>query len=225
MLQYFSTFYFTVPVQMALNIFFIIACLMNYGKIRGMRILLLYSVIALVQCLMGVYVNVLLKYSEEREMLLEGSVNIFMIIEFGVFYIFLIKSISSKFFKKILKSVLVIFPIITCYFWISTNSFKETPSNFTVAESYLIIIPCLYYYYELFNVPPVTDILNSPNFWIITGMLLLFIILIPLFLQSNNLHLNTPNLSRIYTITFIGYITLFSFFINALKCQLRIQKQ
>ena len=181
-----------------------------------------YGIIALVQCLLGIYLNVFELYTYEREIFAQNSINVFMIIEFAIFYQFLIVSINSKLMKLLMKLILTIFLGIVFYFWIFSNSFNESPVAFTVVEAYLILLSCLFYYYELFMSPSKNKLMDQSKFWIITGMLFLFSFIIPLFLQRNNLYWNFADLYRsIYSLTFVGYILLFSFFIYALKCQIK----
>jgi hypothetical protein len=145
-----------------------------------------------------------------------------MLFEYIVFYHFIINSIKSVKIKKILRFFVAGYPILVFYYWIYTPAFNEIPDYLTVIESYLIIIGCLFYYLEIFTTPANIKLLEHPQFWTITGMLLLFAFLIPLFLQRNNILLNFIDLyNTIYVMNFIGYITLFIFFNIGLRCQIK----
>lgn len=219
MQEYFSGVYFVI--QIMLNALFIITYMSNYKRIEGLQEILLYSAITLAECLFGAYLT-LFSADTQAEALLEHSMNLFMLIEFIIFYLFLIRSIRSRFFTRILKTIIIIFPAMILYHW--TARLHSNSAAFVIMEAYLIIIPCLFYYYELFRIPTPINLLREPRLWAISGILFLFILLAPLFLQGPALYIAANDLSSIYVITFIGYIILFIFFIAALICQMQIRK-
>jgi len=205
-----------------LNVFFVVSCVYNYKKIKGLRSLFLYSILSLSQSFIGIYVNVFKSYTIASEEFLENSINIFIVLEFIIFYLFLISAIKSRLIRMLMQLTLLMFLISTLSYWIISNGFNEGPAILTVLESYLIILPCLYYYYELFKIPSSKRILDESKFWTITGMLFLFAFLIPIFLQRNNIFWNFRYLYRTaYSITFIGYTILFVFFLKAIQCRIK----
>jgi hypothetical protein len=223
-LRYFSYYYYTIPIQILLNLIFIIVCLTHFKKIKGVRILLLYSSISFIQSLIGVYTS-LFERNDQTEKLVENSINLFMLFEFIIFYEFIIRATKSALVKWILNTVRILFCCIVIYYWKTGESFNITPCDFTISEGYLIIIPCLYYYYELFDEPATINLSQNSKFWVISGMLFFFIFITPLYLQSRSFFIASNHTSPAYSMTFIAYIILYIFFLNALKCQIRIQNQ
>gem|GEM_PF-2749431 len=223
MLEYFSLFYYTVPIQIIVTFLFVLHGILFYKKIKEFKILILYGIISLLQCGFGVYISVFTDHDFSKNIIIRNSINIFMLFEYIVFYYFIINSIKSAKIKKVLRFFAAGYPLLVFYYWIYTPAFNEIPDYLTVIESYLIIIGCLFYYLEIFTTPANIKLLEHPQFWTITGMLLLFAFLIPLFLQRNNILLNFIDLyNTIYVMNFIGYITLFIFFNIGLRCQIKI---
>jgi len=219
-LDFFSASYFTVPVLLGLNLFFIVVSLMNFRKIRELRILLLYALIAFLQHLLYIYVNV---FEDQRAESAGGGsfLNLFMLIELVLFYRFIGASLRSGTAKAFLKILMPAFVLVTLGSWQFSGSFPDAVARLSVIESYLIILPVLFYYYELLHHPPLQNIMSDPRFWSLTGMLFLFILIMPLFFQNGIPLVADKPVRRLHTLNCIGYIILFLFFINALRCQLR----
>ncbi len=222
MLRYFSTYYYIVPVQFILNLLFVIACSLNYNRIGNFKILLIYGLTALTQSIFATYIGVYMVSGQEKIKLIQNSINIFMLIEFILFNLFLIKSTSISSLRKILIGTSILFILVVLRYWFYTNAFNKSPFFLSVIESYLIIIGCLLYYYSNFTSADNIKIKDNPPFWIVTGMLFLFGCLLPVFLQWNNTYLQSLDIyNAVYLINFVGYIILFTFFILGLKCQIK----
>jgi len=225
MIEYFAKYYYTVPIQIILTVVFIALSLWHFNKLESFKILVPYGLISLVQCMVGVYLNVYDPYGKGVVVLLEQTINVFMLGEFIAFYAFIISLLKHK--RKIqfiLISVLIIYSLFIIVYWIYAKAFNEPPSAITVIESYLIIIGCLLYFYDLFVKSAPIKILKYPQFWAVTGMLILFAFLLPLTLQLNNIYLNFHSIyNPIYSLNFIGYSILFAFFIISVRCQIKIK--
>jgi hypothetical protein len=224
MLHYFAKYYYTIPVQIILNLIFIAGSVVNFKKLKSLKILLPYGILSFVQCIIGVYLNVFVPYSRQTERLLENTINLFMLVEFVLFYTYIIVLMKHRLWLRIVLIIVqIVFSVTILWYWFFTDSFNEAPSSFTIIESYLIILGCLSYFFDLFFQPMPVQISSNPQFWSITGMLLLFAFLIPLTLQLNNIFKNFHAIyNALYSINFLGYSTLFAFLIISLRCQIRI---
>lgn len=225
MFRYFSNYYYTVPLEIFLNLLFIIIGLAKLKRIGRLKILIIYSIACLTQSLLGVMANVLSDRKPATCILLENSINVFVLLEFIFFYQFIIGALASRVARMLFRGVRIIVCLGTIYSWLSSNRFNETPCVFTIAESYLIIIPCLYFYFELFTYRPKVPLQHQADFWAVTGMLFLFLLLAPLFLQSGTLFLDASQPSDAYAMTFVGYAVLYIFFLNAVRCKIHMPKQ
>ena len=110
------------------------------------------------------------------------SANIFTLLEFLVFCNFFLSIIESKRFKKFLLFCLFSFPTFCLYYWQKINSFYSFPYILSVIEAFCFLIPCFFYFYEVFTKPPIQNLSRQSTFWITTGILFYFITLIPCFL-------------------------------------------
>ncbi|MBL7735219.1 MAG: hypothetical protein JNL51_07165 [Chitinophagaceae bacterium] len=223
MSAYFARFYFTIPAQLTFNIIFIIAYALHYKKLKALGGILPYAIFALAQCIAGVYLYVS-PSSETGEKPLENLMNVLMAVEFVFLYLFLISSIRSRLFRIALKTVMIIFPAAILYSLAFASSLDYAFARLTMIKTYLIVIPCLFYFYEFLIAPAAVNLFKEPRLWMISGILFLFMLLSPVFLQSPVPYIALYEPSGIYALTFIGYSILFIFFITALACQIRIQK-
>ncbi len=220
--KYFSIFYYAVPIQMITTLLFIIVGLANYKKINEFKSLLLYGIISMMQCILGVYISVFTDHDLGKITFIRNSINIFMLFEYIIFYSFIINSIALNVIKNILMIFFIGYVVVVLYCWIFTSAFNKPPAYLTIIESYLMIIGCLFYYLEIFVCPPKVKLLDHPKFWFVTGMLILFAFLVPFYLQYDNILLQYLSLyNTVYIMNFIGYTILFIFFNIGLRCQIK----
>lgn len=210
-----------MPVLMVLNLFFIVFALINLGRIGQLKVLLLYALVSFFRYLVDIYFNVFEEHSETAARQAARSLRLFMLIEFVLFYRFIAISLRSATAKKCLRILLLVFVLTALGCWLAGGQITSALMNLSMAQSYFIIFPILYYYYELLHHPPAKNIMKAPRFWVLTGMLFLFILIMPLAFQSGALLVTDKPVRYLYTLNFIGYIILFLFFINALRWQLQ----
>lgn len=221
MIEYFSSFYFTVVVQLILNLLFIFYSILFIKKIKKLYLLLIYSILSLLKSLYSCYVHIFGQFDHGKEKAWENALCLFMSLEFIFFYLFIIRSISVKRSKLFFKTVFILFLCLLVFHWVSPVPLLKG-IGINVIAAYLVIIACLYYYYETFLSPPAIKLADNPVFWSITGMFFLSIIIIPIFLQKETIYIKSCLVKDSYPLTFIGYTILFVLFINALRCQIQL---
>jgi len=195
---------------------------MHYRKVKEFASLLVYGVLSLVQCFIGTYISIYTQHDPKSDTIIQNSINVFMLFEFLIFSQVIISSVRSRSIKRTLGMAVAVFLVTVLYCWLFTAAFNKPPESLSVLESFLVIIGCLLYYFEMFTSPPNIKLLQHPRFWFITGMLLLFAFLLPLFLQGNNDLLNFTDLfNAVYMMNLIGYTILFIFFTIGMRCQIR----
>ncbi len=142
------------------------------------------------------------------------SANVFVIIEFILFCYFLKTTIYSQKIRFYISFTLILFPLFCFYYWIYLKSFSKFPAIITVAEGFILIPSCLYYFIELFLRPPTLELTKESTFWIITGILAYFITIIPIYIideyKANSPETLNGNLLLINTLAYC----LFVVFIN-----------
>lgn len=222
MIEYFSQFLFAIPIQFSITLVFVILCCVHFRKLQELKILLLYSIASLSQCVFGIYISVYSFHSEEEISWVHNSINVFMLLESIIFSVFISKSLTARSTKLLVAGILFCFVIFVFYDWITTDSFYRLPSFLTLLECYCMILGCFIYYLELLYFPAKISFLKDYRFWIITGIFLLFSFLIPIFLQRRTVyHGRIEMYNTIYLITFLGYITLFTCFIIGVRWKIK----
>lgn len=151
--------------------------------------------------------------------------NIFNVFEF-TFYIWLIREIvQNKKAKNLILYILLLYPavdLVNIFFIQGTTHFH----TITYALGcLLIVLLCIYYFFELFQSPSSVNLLKQPAFWICSGLLFFYCCSFPIFGLSNLLmHLPRIFMRNIRTIIILLNIFLYSMFTLAFLCRFRTMK-
>lgn len=159
-----------------------------------------------------------------------GAITIggYLFIEIIYFLFFIKEHIQSRLAKKIISNtpfvfigytiILVISAFLTRHSTTALHAKVTTClSNVFSIESFLIIMSCLYFFYELFIHNPIKENLSLPAIWAISGMLILSGTIIPFFLFAIYLAKNNQlMMHRLWAINYIAYSLLFITFIMAM---------
>jgi len=110
-------------------------------------------------------------YGVKNSQLAELLLRIFTAVEYSIFAFFFYLVVKSPIFKKIIIGHSIVFFSITFYNYINNPnaSFDSIPVS---TESILIIIYCLYYFYESINQPQLTFLYSAYHFWVVIGILI-----------------------------------------------------
>ena len=125
---------------------------------------------------------------------IEGFNILFALLEYIVFWFYFRRVLSHPFSKKVttLPIGLLIASIIF-YFYrglsVGTTDVitKKLPDFIISFELLLLAIPCLVYYYKLLKNKPTNELSERPSFWIVTGLFLYSITIIPSFIIASDL--------------------------------------
>jgi hypothetical protein len=103
--------------------------------------------------------------------------------EFLAYYYFFLQTLHSKKVKSALKIMRVVFVILVFIYLLNVFIFKVRPTTtmyYLGAMEYLFLLfPCLVYFYELFTLPSLQNLLQRPSFWITSGIFFVSFISIP----------------------------------------------
>jgi hypothetical protein len=105
-------------------------------------------------------------------------------------------------------------------YWILGNKLPAFPVSIFLVQSIVILIPSLYYFFELFRYPETHDLMNEPAFWITTSFLFYFSGTIPLFWAQDYVF-NEQGIiiqGEAYIINFICYGIMFLLITRAYLC-------
>ncbi len=152
---------------------------------------------------------------------------VFALVEFIIFYYFFLKILNAKIIKLLMRiSFLPIF-ILSSIFFIkitdpefSRNQIIKLSFQINIVEFFLLLIPCLIYFYELFTKEASQILSKSPAFWITTGIFIYCVVSLPFLLIGDNLAINYKGLYHMmYGVHYISFSFLFISFAKAFLCK------
>jgi hypothetical protein len=158
-----------------------------------------------------------------RMIIINISLNTFLVIEFVLFTNFILQVLLSRTRRIITRVLAGIFLLILLDAWALPHDhmffFLKMISELFVLESLFLIIPCLFYFYELFKFPKLLPLKKDPNLWVVTGILFLSVASLPLFLVIVLLLKMNGNFELVYSLNYLLYILLFALLILASLCE------
>jgi hypothetical protein len=132
---------------------------------------------------------------------LYAILNITSILEISLIFSFLYYRLQRKNFRSLTIILFFIYIIICAAFWIKIkNSFFSFAPDLIGIESSLIIIPCLFYIYEILNTNLNLNLRDNPNFIATCGILFYFSISIPIFFCWYTLYYLHPGMHKLLII-------------------------
>jgi hypothetical protein len=114
----------------------------------------------------------------------------YTILEFGIFAFVLYLVIDNRIFKSIILISGLGFLIFSLVYLI-TGANKNFDSVSASLESIFVIAYCILYLFDQLNKPQVIFIYQDPNFWFVAGFMVYLSGTLFLFIQANNLDLET----------------------------------
>jgi hypothetical protein len=144
--------------------------------------------------------------------------SVFIIFEFLIFSLFILHYVRGRSGRLAIKIVILLF--FSMFLWVSIINVKNfyigLDTRYMIAESILLVFPCLIYYYGLFvNVSP-NPLSEDPSFWVVTGFFFLNACSIPMILTFAWLgrfaHI-------VFSLNYLLYIILFILLIRAYRCR------
>jgi len=154
-----------------------------------------------------------------------GFYNLFTTIAFIFYFFSLQQIIVNKKVKRIIVYIAFIYPLITLLniFWIQTGAVFNT-ITFSLG-CLLIVMICIYYFLELFQLTSSINLLTQPSFWICSGLLFYFSCSFPLLGLVN--FLKSPSKiigNSLAIISNLLDVLLYSSFTIAFLCRIKIRK-
>lgn len=150
--------------------------------------------------------------------------NLFSTFEF-CFYLFMISLIIfSRLVKKIIMVTMILYAATAL-----TNIFFIQKPNVFHATTYslgclIVVIFCIYYFFELFRLPKSVNLMNNPAFWICSGLLFFYCCSFPLY-GFISVWIKIPLIVNNYRIIVaILNIFLYCLFMIAFLCRIRTRK-
>ena len=148
-----------------------------------------------------------------------------LLFHFSFLSLFILQFLSARKERFYFKFIFTLF-IITLLFFIILDIIHHYVISFATANTGLLIF-CIFYYNQLFRLPPTLNLLKEPSFWIITGVFFGMSSTIPVSFMGGYLYHNLPKniYFSITTIVPFGYGMMHLFFIKAFLCPVQICKE
>lgn len=209
--------YYTEFLANLASLLVIIVYFSKKKKAGSMLYLVVLAIAGLLQSIVVQYIR-----SQPAETALDtrikhDSLYVYLIIEFACCLLFIRSHLRSKAIKKMALPCIAAFTLFTIYYWLGKPSFTDFYAQVPAVEGFLIIIPCVYFFYELLTGDLHKDLFTEPAFWAISGILVLFTIITPVFLLLNYFIQNrTTMFYRLYITNNMAYALLFITFAVAI---------
>jgi hypothetical protein len=154
------------------------------------------------------------------------SLNIFSLLEISILFFFLFVRIKSQKYRKVIIILFTSYITLCIFFWaVKKNSFYTFTPDLIGIECLLLVIPCLFYIFEILNSDSTVNLGSDANFIITCGILLYFSISVPSYFSWYNLRLIAPGILRILLLSnSFFYTILFFSFMKAYLCIVPNQK-
>jgi hypothetical protein len=139
--------------------------------------------------------------------------------------IFIYRALNHDGLKKKVLCLFFIFLSIILYLLITTI-FHFGSFLINSVTNFILVVFCLFYYYDLFRESPVLNLFKEPSFWIVSGLFLCLTATVPLYVIRGLV--NTDDVLElnliIGAITSFFYGIMYIFFIKAYICSLNLKK-
>ena len=151
--------------------------------------------------------------------------NFFTVFEF-CFYLFVISRIVNNIqVKKNIRVTQILYAVIAIVNIIFIQKMKVFHTVTYALGCLLVVVFCIYYYFELFKNPKSVKLKNNPAFWICSGLLFFYCCGFPLYGLTNFISgISKLIIRNFFAIIIILNIFLYSLFTIAFLCRIKIRK-
>lgn len=148
--------------------------------------------------------------------------DIFTLFELLYFSYFLSRLIDSRGTKRLIWTLAFLF--LACFVLYTLHpALFDGAGWFIILECIIIIIPCLVYFMEVFSKPHTADLWVEPAFWMVTGILYYFFILIPtiLFVYYFDSQHKPALALAVYSVNNYAQVISYLLFFKGMTCRLK----
>lgn len=209
--------YYTGLVMQMMSLITIIIYLIKSGKSKQIKYLGIISIASFIQMLLTEFQMLTDPHYIKARYIDQKTMYLYLAIELACCSLYIKEHIQSRKSKILIITSSTLFGVYIVIFGLVHFWGKYLPLHIEVIEGLLIIVYCLYYFYELFALKPDKILIREPSFWAISGMLVLFSAITPLFLLFDYMRKNHIRMGySLYSINNIAYCLLFITFIIAI---------
>lgn len=179
-----------------------------------------FSIFLLVNCLMETFLNMWAMHG--RNTLFTNNIWTVLVVSFDIWL--LREIVYRRNAKKIFLFTLIAYPLcaLVNIFFIQTGGFHTMTY---CLGCLLIVVACVYYFWELFQLKHSVDLLRLPYFWICSGLLFFYSCTFPLYGLTQMMEsLPKVILENLFAIFVFLNIFLYLSFTIAFLCRLKTRK-
>lgn len=225
--DYWSSSYYTIPfciltAMIGLTLFFL-----KKDKRRATQIFVYYFISYVLLSLIFSASAVVINKSQRHALIIADRFSdyIFTLIEFLIFFLFFQKTLERAIHRKVLKIICFVFLLIGIILLVRDTYLKGLPQLHSThllfnLQVLGLLVPCIFYYVEVFRLKPMVDLFHEPSFWVTTGLIFFMICTFPLSLSTDYLYKTNQILYRsLFSLFYIFYILLFLMIIRGHLCK------
>lgn len=146
--------------------------------------------------------------------------NIFLLVEFLLFYHFFYAIVEFRFLKSLILYLTPVYLLSLLLYWIFDTPINYFPYKLFIPQAFLLLIPAFTHLLNYLRPPGKPNIFQLHSFWIVIGILLYSSCTLPIFLMQESLYLDTSIVTgaMLYSINYISYGILFILIAKAYLC-------
>lgn len=215
-----SQFYYSDWLMIAVTIVAFIVSMRQRNKVKGLRLISYYIIMALITDLLSIYIQFLQSSIANPNKMQSAPEALFCFFEIILLTNFLYHNIKGITKRRIMLGVFLFFCISLTYCCANWHRhILNLPVQFFGIEALCLVIPSLFYFHEFFTSPTNPILKNHPQFWVAFGILLCNGGAIPIYILIALIHNNLTYYFRIFfTINYILYSILFLLIVKAYLC-------
>ena len=148
---------------------------------------------------------------------------IFTLFELAYFTYFLSQIIQSKRTIRNLCVTNAIVGVVTII-ELFTEPLRKVNGRLDLAESFILVTAALCYFRELFRAPKYIDLLKNSAFWMATGILFYFVLLVPTVIFTSYFYYygNKVTGQAIYSLNSYSQIISYALYVKAMTCRQKL---
>ena len=223
-----SKTYYIKPVLLVCILIAFFIGIKFYKKEKSHLLFLIYALFSFITLLILDISTIKNGLSHKAHWVITETGNtILEISEFLIFFYYFLKILNIKLVKVLLKILVLPFITLTVFFFVkifdpnfSQNQICAFSFKINVLEFFLLLFPCLIFFYNLFSKEASQTLRKSPSFWIITGIFFYCITSLPFLLVGDNLAFNNRELyDLMFAIHYTSLALLFLALAKAFQCK------
>ncbi len=157
---------------------------------------------------------------------IESLNSVFVVTELLVFGIYFIKILDSKKARNSVKILICLFVVVTILFFsklvnpsFGTGEIQRASAGLNIIEFGILLVAIFSYFIQLFTKPPTLILIQSPSFWISSGLFIYILVSLPMLLFSVHSFLERDLYYLVFVFHYTALALLLLILSKALLCR------